>query len=723
MATKWKKCRIVLCGLSFFLGLSILVGILSLFLSPYFRQEILQMISIATETDYQNTDYFREDLLDDMAMFLKKIDEYHQSEKFYQSIFNGDDKIREKQLEIRHSSELQNLANQEKYLYEMFSNNTLIAYNSASVSLKTVSAKGPYWNCSDDSSRKNASQNDQISLENYNLFIVIKDGDVRIVKDSQERDLSYLGFTSSHELFKNLVQRAGKQSFFGIGQIQLYLAVAPIPPATSYAYQNYLVEKDYSSHFLFGSFGILILGLLLFIIPLIFLGSLKQAQQMIAHYFQKFSRKSLIGISCIIMVLSLYFLSHSFYTWIPFVCSILFLFWTLYLILVNNWIYRKRSPKENSLRLLAWFRKLPEKIRKRALQKSLSKRTQARLFRFWIMEMLICIASALYILASQNNLFSSQVILILTVPVAVSALFAIPYFRRCQRTTRDLDQIFDQIHKIRDGEYTRTLRLPKYTEFRNVEESLNDLQAGLSAAVEEQVHAERMKVDLIANVSHDIKTPLTSIISYVDLLQKEEGLAPHVKDYIKILATKSERLKLMVQDVFELSKASSGNLQLNLEYLDLNKLIQQTLADMEEVISSSSLLFRVNLPEKPVTIYADGGRLYRVFQNLIKNAIQYSLENSRVYIETLLMENKASVTIKNISKHELSSLHEDILERFVRGDSSRTTEGSGLGLSIAKTFTEACGGSFAIASNADLFIVTIEFPVIPPAPSPFSDAQ
>lgn len=717
----------MLCGLSFFLGLSILVGILSLFLSPYFRQEILQMISIATETDYQNTDYFREDLLDDMAMFLKKIDEYHQSEKFYQSIFNGDDKIREKQLEIRRSSELQNLANQEKYLYEMFSNNTLIAYNSASVSLKTVSAKGPYWNCPDDSSRKNASQNDQISLENYNLLIVIKDGDVRIVKDFQERDLSYLGFTSSHELLENLAQRVRRQSFFSVTQYQLYLAVAPIPPATSYAYQYYLADKKSSFDYLFGFFGILILGLLLFIIPLIFLSSLKQAHQMVASFFRRFSRKLLLSITCVVEVLSILLLLNvlksNLNSLLQFVFPFLVLFWSFYLVLANSWINRKRSPKENSFRLLAWFRKLPEKIRKRALKKSLSKRTQARLLRFWIMEMLICIASALYIPASHNNLVPSQGILILTVPIAVSALFAIPYFRRCQRTTRDLDQIFDQIHKIRDGEYTRTLRLPKYTEFRNVEESLNDLQAGLSAAVEEQVHAERMKVDLIANVSHDIKTPLTSIISYVDLLQKEEGLAPHVKDYIKILATKSERLKLMVQDVFELSKASSGNLQLNLEYLDLNKLIQQTLADMEEVISSSSLLFRVNLPEEPVTIYADGGRLYRVFQNLIKNAIQYSLENSRVYIETLLMENKASVTIKNISKHELSSLHEDILERFVRGDSSRTTEGSGLGLSIAKTFTEACGGSFAIASNADLFIVTIEFPVIPPAPSPFSDAQ
>lgn len=719
----------MLCGLSFFLGLSILVGILSLSLSPFHGlfTQIPYAISIVSETDYQNTDYFRKDLLDDMAMFLKKIDEYHQSEKFYQSIFNGDDKIKEKQLEVRRSSELQNLANQKKYLYEMYSNNTLVAYNSASVNLKTVSARGPYWNCPDDSSWKNASQNDQISLENYNLLIVIKDGDVRILKDSQERDLSYLGFTTSHELFKNLAQRVGKESFPEIAQYQLYLAVVPIPPASNYAYQYYLAEKEYSSHFLFGFFGILILGLLLFIIPLIFLGSLKQAHQMVASFFRRFSRKLLLSIACVVEVLSILWLLNALNlnlnSLIQFVFAFLVLFWTFYLVLANSWINRKRSPKENSLRLLAWFRKFPEKIRKRALQKSLSKRTQARLFRFWIMEMLICIASALYILASQNNLSSSQVILILTVPIAVSALFAIPYFRHCQRTTRDLDQIFDQIHKIRDGEYTRTLRLPKYTEFRNVEESLNDLQAGLSAAVEEQVHAERMKVDLIANVSHDIKTPLTSIISYVDLLQKEEGLAPHVKDYIKILATKSERLKLMVQDVFELSKASSGNLQLNLEYLDLNKLIQQTLADMEEVISSSSLLFRVNLPEEPVTIYADGGRLYRVFQNLIKNAIQYSLENSRVYIETLLMENKASVTIKNISKHELSSLHEDILERFVRGDSSRTTEGSGLGLSIAKTFTEACGGSFAIASNADLFIVTIEFPVIPPAPSPFSDAQ
>ncbi len=728
MATKWKKCRVALCGISFILGLSILVGILSLFLSPFFRREFSQIYSLATETDYQNTVYFREDLLDDIAMFLDKASDYFETELYYYSSNNPNNYINNKKYEIRSSPELKNLTNQEKYLYEMYSNNTLIAYNSASVNLKTVSARGAYWNHPDEPSWKNASQNDQVSLENYNLLVVIKDGEIRVMKDSQERDLSFLGFISSSELFDDLTQRVDKQSFSGIRQIQLYLAVAPTPPATSYAYQYYLADKESSIDYLLGFYCILMLGLFFFVIPLFFLDSLKQAHLAAVRFLGKFPQKAKLAIAILAAATGIYLLIKSFKL-LPnnspalFVISFSILFWTAYWSMVICWFHRKRSPKEKSLRLLGWFRNLPEKMRKKALQKSLLRRTQTRLIRFWVMEAFICIVSVWFILTIQNGLASAPGFLVLALPFAVTALVGLPYFYRSKRMAQDLEQIFDQIRRIQDGEYTHPLCLPKKTEFHNVEESINDLQAGMSAAVEEQVHAERMKVDLIANVSHDIKTPLTSIISYVDLLQKEEGLAPHVKDYVKILAAKSERLRLMVQDVFELSKASSGNLQLNLECLDLNKLIRQTLADMEEAISSSSLLFRVSLPEEPVTIYADGGRMYRVFQNLIKNAVQYSLENSRVYIEVSLIENKATVAIKNISKHELSSLREDILERFVRGDASRTTEGSGLGLSIAKTFTEACGGSFAIASNADLFIVAIEFPVTQPAPNPSSGAQ
>lgn len=184
-------------------------------------------------------------------------------------------------------------------------------------------------------------------------------------------------------------------------------------------------------------------------------------------------------------------------------------------------------------------------------------------------------------------------------------------------------------------------------------------------ALEERMKSERMKIELITNVSHDIKTPLTSIIGYVELLEKEEELPEHVKDYIKILSKKSQRLKTMVQDIFDVSKASSGEMKLDIEELDLVKLIRQTLADMDEDISGSNLIFKINLPNDPVMIRGDGERLYRVFQNVIKNSLQYSLEVPGLY-QPLPDDSWTTVMIKNTSKYELGAL-ERILPSALSG--------------------------------------------------------
>ena len=231
-----------------------------------------------------------------------------------------------------------------------------------------------------------------------------------------------------------------------------------------------------------------------------------------------------------------------------------------------------------------------------------------------------------------------------------------------------------------------------------------------------------MKVELIANVSHDIKTPLTSIISYVELLGQEEELPEHVKDYIRILESKSQRLKTMVQDVFEVSKAASGQLPVQPERLDFAKLLRQTLADLEGPISQSGLTFRMELPEIPVMITADGRRLYRVFQNLFTNALQYSLPGSRVYVELVCENGRAAASVKNVARYEMEFDPAEITERFVRGDAARTGEGSGLGLSIAKSFTEACGGTCAVSVQGDLFTAIITLPLILPPEPPAADA-
>ena len=262
---------------------------------------------------------------------------------------------------------------------------------------------------------------------------------------------------------------------------------------------------------------------------------------------------------------------------------------------------------------------------------------------------------------------------------------------------------------IRDGDLETPLDLPADADLRQTAEQLNGIQAGLHRAMAEQTRSERMKVELISNVSHDLKTPLTSVLSYAELLRQEplEGAAA---DYARIIDEKAHRLAVMVQDVFEVSKAASGQLPVQPERLDFAKLLRQTLADLEGPISKSGLTFRVDLPEAPVMITADGRRLYRVFQNLIDNALKYALEGSRVYLTLKVADGRAEASLRNTSREELPD-GVDLTARFVRGDASRTDGGSGLGLSIASSFTEACGGAFRVETLADLFTAVVSFPL------------
>lgn len=276
---------------------------------------------------------------------------------------------------------------------------------------------------------------------------------------------------------------------------------------------------------------------------------------------------------------------------------------------------------------------------------------------------------------------------------------------------RDLFPLTGQLAALRTGAAPEPLELPEGSDLSAAAEDLNAVREGLRSAVAEQMKSERMKVELIANVSHDLKTPLTSVVSYAELLGEEEDLPPHVKDYIRILNEKAKRLQVMVQDVFEVSKAASGELPLRMERLDLTRLLDQTLADMDEAIRGSGLTLRATLPGSPVWITADGDRLYRVFQNLIQNALRYSLEGSRVYLTLEVREGRAVAAVKNTSREELPA-GVDFTARFVRGDKSRTDGGSGLGLAIASSFTAACGGTLRVETDADLFTVAVSFPIL-----------
>lgn len=295
----------------------------------------------------------------------------------------------------------------------------------------------------------------------------------------------------------------------------------------------------------------------------------------------------------------------------------------------------------------------------------------------------------------------------------MAALLAAEYVfqKKNRQFAEDLEKLADKITGIREGNYTETVDFTaEDSDLRHMALELEDIRKGMEDAVEERTQSERMKVELVANVSHDIKTPLTSIISYIQLLMQEEHLPENVKDYIRILDEKSQRLKTMVQDVFSISKAASGQLAVELKELDFGKLLEQTLADMEEEITGSPVTVKTEIPKEPVLVVADGSRMYRVFQNLIGNAIKYSLEGSRVYVTLKNDGVFVAASVKNTSCQELDP-EINFAERFTRGDQSRTDGGSGLGLSIAKSFTEACGGTFKLEMIADLFVVTVAFPV------------
>ena len=208
--------------------------------------------------------------------------------------------------------------------------------------------------------------------------------------------------------------------------------------------------------------------------------------------------------------------------------------------------------------------------------------------------------------------------------------------------------------------------------------NLNNIKQGFSVAVDKEIKSERMKTELISNVSHDLKTPLTSIITYVDLLKNEDVESDTQKEYIDVIDRKSRRLKILIEDLFEASKATSGNVDLNPENIDVIALFRQTLGELEEKINESNLQFRINAPENKVMCNLDGKRTYRVFENIISNILKYSMENSRVYIDVVENEKSIRFIFKNISSYEMNFDPSEIAERFTRGDRSRSTEGSGL---------------------------------------------
>ena len=295
-----------------------------------------------------------------------------------------------------------------------------------------------------------------------------------------------------------------------------------------------------------------------------------------------------------------------------------------------------------------------------------------------------------------------------TAPLLSIALCVISIFIIKDKVNK-IEQIRSGIDKIKNGNIEHKIEIKKDLLFDDIVKDINEIGKTINIAVEERLKSERMKNELITNVSHDLKTPLTAIINYISLMKKEDIQPKHLKDYVQVLDKRSQRLKILIEDLFEASKIGSNNIELNLEENDINQLLTQTLVEMEDYINESKLDFIVNTPDKEVYILADGKKTFRVFENIISNILKYSLEKTRVYIDLVESDKKVHISFKNISKHQLNFDPDEITERFTRGDLSRNTEGSGLGLAIAKGLVQAQGGELKVDIIGDLFIVNIDF--------------
>lgn len=271
-------------------------------------------------------------------------------------------------------------------------------------------------------------------------------------------------------------------------------------------------------------------------------------------------------------------------------------------------------------------------------------------------------------------------------------------------------KVEDKLKEMYEGNNKTKLNETEFTEiFKSSVKYINDVSNGFETAIQKEIKSERLKTELITNVSHDIKTPLTSIINYVDLLKQEDIENEKAREYIEILDKKSQRLKKLTEDLVEASKVSSGNIKLNTEIINICELIKQTTGEFEDKFKEKGLEIINTIPEEGIYIKADNRYMYRIIENLFSNISKYALDNSRVYIDIMNMGNKVKIQIKNISKDKLNISADELMQRFVRGDKARTTEGSGLGISISKSLTEIQNGEFNMEIDGDLFKVELVF--------------
>ena len=316
-----------------------------------------------------------------------------------------------------------------------------------------------------------------------------------------------------------------------------------------------------------------------------------------------------------------------------------------------------------------------------------------------------------------GRLMNRMMILAIVAPIVAATWIGLPFVIAgllflVYAYVPDFERLQEGVKKIKEGNVSYQIKMEHKGVMKEVADDINQISEGLKGAIESELRSERMKSELISNVSHDIKTPLTSIITYVDLLKKEEIDNETAKDYIAVIEKKAQRLKVLTNDLFEAAKASSGDMPVHLEKVNMQSLVQQALGEFDDKLRGADLEVRVTMPEEPVSILADGRLMWRVTSNLLSNAVKYAQQGSRLYLDVKEEKdtNRVCFIMKNISAYELNIDAEELMERFTRGDESRSTEGSGLGLNIANSLVELQHGEFKIHIDGDLFKVIVTMP-------------
>lgn len=292
--------------------------------------------------------------------------------------------------------------------------------------------------------------------------------------------------------------------------------------------------------------------------------------------------------------------------------------------------------------------------------------------------------------------------------VAYTIVIYVLLRKKLEKVQADYKAVNETVHEMAEGNLS--IAVPNNLGmFQNLGDELSRVKDGFAKAVSEEAKSQNMKTELITNVSHDLKTPLTAIITYVDLLKQSNATEEEKQSYIEILGKKSQRLKVLIEDLFEVSKAQSGNVKLNQMNVDVVNLMKQVRTELDDKIADSDVTFRWNLPEEKVVLYLDGQKTYRVFENLLNNILKYAMPYTRAYIDIVETAHDVQIRFRNISTAELDFDVDHLTDRFVRGDASRNSEGSGLGLAIAKSFVELQGGMFQIEVDGDLFKVVLKW--------------